>query len=255
LEMLNAFSGAYSFYDLQNAGVGHEVSGGEEMVRRVDVEPCEEEVGPESSDACVSIVGGEHGVFPKVFDPFGSFGPKFLQTMPAEQYSVEDQAKDTIDEEMKFEGILPVSSFKVEGQEDNAGDKIPEIRHSSPEERNHEDFEEKVEGLYEDEQKYNDGFGKDKVVGFVPQEIADRLQGCCFVVEFHVRVDVMAQTVHDLPLVMGETSQREAILEDVLLVVDEVVPDAHHRNQEERAYCSEAIGQVGLFLIVNRQGG
>ena len=39
---------------------------------------------------------------------------------------------------------------------------------------------------------------------------------------------MMTETVHDLPLIMGEASESKAVFKDIGFVVNKVVTDANH---------------------------
>ena len=64
----------------------------------------------------------------------------------------------------------------------------------------------------------------------------------------------MTETVHDLPLIMGEASESKAVFKDIGFVVNKVVTDANHWNQKKRTDSSKKIGKVWFPLFVNRIG-
>ena len=48
--------------------------------------------------------------------------------MATEKHPVKQESKDAIDVDMKLERVPPVSSCKVEGQEDEYWDNVPGVR-------------------------------------------------------------------------------------------------------------------------------
>lgn len=171
--------------------------------------------------------------------------------MSAKENSVEDHAKDAIDEEVKFDRIPAIPCFQVEGEEDKRRNDIPEVRESPPNERNYEDFDDEVQRLDESEQEDENCLCIDRVLWPSSKEVPNWLKGRCLVVQLSVGTHMMADTMHNLPLIVSETSYGEAVLKEICLVVNEVVTDAHHRDQEHRGDGSEHKRQPGLFVFIN----
>ena len=78
----------------------------------------------------------------------------------------------------------------------------------------------------------------------ISQEKSNRFKSCSFEIQFKVGVDVMAETVHNLPLVMSESSQSQAVSKRIGFVMDEVMSDSNHRDEEPRRNGSEDVGKI-----------
>jgi hypothetical protein len=88
-----SFSLADSFNDFKNFGMSLKISCGEEMMRSVNVESCQEKISKESSNPCISIVSGKDSMFTEILDPFSALRPKFLETVTTKKHSIEKEAK------------------------------------------------------------------------------------------------------------------------------------------------------------------
>lgn len=60
----------------------------------------------------------------------------------------------------------------------------------------------------------------------------------------------MAETVHDLPLIVREASYHKEVLEVVGFVVDEVVADADHADHQIGCDRCEEVGPLRWILYV-----
>ena len=171
--------------------------------------------------------------------------------MPAKENSVEDHAKDAIDEEVKFDRVPAIACLQVEGEEDKRRNDVPEVRDSPANERNDEDLDDEVQRLDESEQEDENCLCIDGVLWPSSKEVPNWFEGSCLVVQLSIGTHMMADAVHHLPLIVREASYSEAVLEHICLVVNKVVPDAHHRDQEHRGDGSEHERQPGLFVLIN----
>ena len=152
---------------------------------------------------------------------------------------------------MKFERIPEISSVEVEWPEDKNWKDVPKIGHDTSADRIDYHFKKHVARLNREEQKEKYDFSINGIFRFIAKEEANGFQSCSFIVQFHIRIDVMTQTVHSFPLTMSETCERQTILEEVCFMVHEIVTDSNHWYQEKRCAHSNYVRPVWLFLLVN----
>lgn len=70
------------------------------------------------------------------------------------------------------------------------------------------------------------------VLWHAAQIIPQRLECCNFVVELRVGVEVVANAVHDLPLLVGESRQQQKVPIEALLMVHKVMANPHQTNHQ-----------------------
>ena len=83
------------------------------------------------------------------------------------------------------------------------------------------------------------------VDGLVSEEVPHRFKNGSLKVKLQIRVAMVTDAVHHLPLFSGKASQQIKVLEDIVLVMDEVMPDAQARYHQEGTHSPIDVRQVG----------
>jgi len=104
--------------------------------------------------------------------------------MTTKKHSVEQEAKDCIDEEMKFQRVPEVSSCVVERSKYKNGKKIPKVRSNSSSNRIDDHLKNQITGLDSEKNKKEDGFSVNGIFRFVAKKVSDGFQSSSFIVKF-----------------------------------------------------------------------
>lgn len=111
--------------DLEDLWQDCHVSCGEEVVGSVDVEPSKQQVGQETSYSHIGVSCTVDSVLSEILYPFRPLSPSLCDPVTAEQHSVEGKSEESVDEDMKLEGLPSTARDVVEQREDAKRDCIP----------------------------------------------------------------------------------------------------------------------------------